>query len=44
MKQKVLQTYTVFGWGDNREDGKQREENRVENSTVFHYLAKEGKC
>ena len=34
---------TVFGWGENREDGKQREENRVEN-TVFHYLAKEGKC
>ena len=35
--------YTVFGWGENREDRKQREENRVENS-VFHCLAKEGKC
>ena len=35
--------YTIFGWGDNREDGKQREENRVENS-VFYCLAKEGKC
>ena len=34
---------TVFGWGENREDGKQMEENRVEN-TVFHCLAKEGKC
>ena len=33
---------TVFGWGEFREDGKDREENRVENS-VFHYLAKEGK-
>ena len=32
----------MFGWGENREDGKQREENRVENS-VFHCLAKEGK-
>ena len=37
------ETNTVFGWGDNREDGKQREENRAENS-VFHCLAKEGKC
>ena len=34
---------TVFGWGENREDEKQREENRVEN-IVFHCLAKEGKC
>ena len=33
---------TVFGWGEFREDGKHREENRMENS-VFHYLAKEGK-
>ena len=33
----------MFGWGENMEDGKQREENRVENS-VFHCLAKEGKC
>ena len=33
---------TMFGWGENREDKKQREENRVENS-VFDYLAKEGK-
>ena len=32
----------MFGWGENREDGKQREENSVENS-FFHYLAKEGK-
>ena len=32
----------MFGWGENREDGKQREENMVENS-VFHCLAKEGK-
>ena len=32
----------MFGWGENREDGKHREENRVENS-VFHCLAKEGK-
>ena len=35
--------YTVFGWGDNKEDGKQMEEIRVENS-VFYCLAKEGKC
>ena len=28
-------TYIVFGWDENREDGKQREENTVENS-VFH--------
>ena len=33
---------TMFGWGENREDGKQRKENRVENS-IFHCLAKEGK-
>ena len=33
---------TVFGWGEFREDGKHREENRVENS-VFHCLAKEEK-
>ena len=32
----------MFGWGENRKDGKQREENRVENS-VFHCLAKEEK-
>ena len=35
-------TKAVFGWGENREDGKQREENRVEN-TVFHCLVGEGK-
>ena len=33
---------TVFGWSENREDGKYREENRVENS-IFHCLAKERK-
>ena len=32
------ETNTVLGWGDNREDGKQRKENMVENS-VFHCLA-----
>ena len=32
----------MFGWGENRENGKQKEENRVENS-VFQCLAKEGK-
>ena len=32
----------MFGWGENREDGKHRKENRIENS-VFHCLAKEGK-
>ena len=32
----------VFGWGENREDGKWREENRVEN-TVFHCLVGEGR-
>ena len=32
----------VFSWGENRENGKQREENRVEN-TVFHCLVGEGK-
>ena len=32
----------VFGWSENREDGKHREENRVEYS-VFHCLAIEGK-
>ena len=32
----------VFSRGENREDGKQREENRVEN-TVFHCLVGEGK-
>ena len=32
-------SYTLFGWGDFREDGKLREENRVENN-VFHCLAK----
>ena len=32
----------MFGWGENREEGKHREENRIENS-VFHCLAKEGK-
>ena len=30
----------VFGWGENREDGKWREENRVEN-IVFHCLVGE---
>lgn len=29
---------TVFGWRNNREDGKQTEENRMENN-VFHCLA-----
>ena len=29
---------TMFGWRNNREDGKQREENRMKNS-VFHCLA-----
>ena len=38
-----IYTYTVFGWGENREDEKQRGENRVENS-VFHCLEKEGIC
>ena len=36
----------VFGWSENREDGKHREENRVENrveNSVFHCLAIEGK-
>ena len=32
----------MFGWGEFREDGKHKEENKVENS-VFHSLAKEGK-
>ena len=32
----------VFSLGENREDGKQREENRVKN-TVFHCLVGEGK-
>ena len=32
----------MFGWGENRENGKQKEENRVENS-IFQCLAKEGK-
>ena len=35
-------TYTVFGWGEFRKDGKPREENRVENS-IFHCLANERK-
>ena len=34
--------YTVFGWGDFREDGKHTEEKWVENN-VFHCLVKEGK-
>ena len=37
-----IPTNTVFGWSENREDGKHREENRVENS-VFYCLAKERK-
>ena len=37
-----LDFYTVFGWSEFREDGKLREENRMENC-VFHCLAKEGK-
>ena len=32
----------MFGWGDFKEDGKLREENRVKNN-IFHCLAKEGK-
>ena len=32
----------MFGWSENREDGKHREENKVENS-VFHCLANERK-
>ena len=32
----------MFGWGEFRNDGKHREENRVENS-VFHCLANERK-
>ena len=38
----TLHINTVFGWSENREDGKHREENRVENS-VFHCLVKERK-
>ena len=34
--------YTMFGWRDYREDGKQGVENGVENS-VFHYLGSKGK-
>jgi len=32
----------VFGWREFRNDGKHREENKVENS-VFHCLTKDGK-
>ena len=32
----------MFDWGDFKEDGKLREENRVKNN-IFHCLAKEGK-
>ena len=38
MSPSALWTYTVFGWGDFRGDGK----HRVKNS-VFHYLGKRGK-
>ena len=37
-----LKLYTVFGWSENRDDGKHREENRMENS-IFHCLTKERK-
>ena len=37
-----LPIYTMFGWRDYREDGKQWVENGVENS-VFHCLGSEGK-
>ena len=39
---EYLARVTLFGWGEFREDGKHREENRVKNS-VFHCLAKEEK-
>ena len=42
LPRSIYNSYTVFGWSENREDGKHREENRVENS-VFHCLAKERK-
>ena len=38
----MLDYYTVFGWSENKEDGKQKKENKVENN-VFHCLVKEGK-
>ena len=42
MSLSTLWTYTVFGCGDFRGDGKHRVENWVENS-VFHCLGKRGK-
>ena len=36
------QTKALFGWGENRKDGKEREENMVENE-IFSYLVQEGK-
>ena len=32
----------MFGWGENKEDGKEEEENRVENG-IFSYLVQERK-
>ena len=38
----ALRDKGVFGWGKNRDDGKQGEENMVEN-VVFHSLVEERK-
>ena len=39
---KMCGLLRLFVWGENREDGKYREENKVKNS-IFYCLAKEGK-
>ena len=39
---KLFFLKVVLGWGENRKDGKQREENRMKN-VVFHCLVGEGK-
>ena len=41
-KQTFDKVQGMFGWGENREDGKQKEENKVENG-IFYCLVEERK-